>query len=101
MAAADRLYAKYGEMRVREVDRFMGLFTNPFTGRAIYELSSEIELAQGESLSVIAFFSGGFKINKPFYLISKSGRYVLSSGSAYTTREAKKLIQLYQPAGID
>ena len=97
IAAAGRLFDRYGERRVREVDRYMGLFTNPYTGRNMYELSKEIELAQGESLSAIAIFTGGFDLKNPFNLICKGQRHVPHSGKPYTTREAKKIIQIYLP----
>ena len=41
LAAVDRLYKKYGETRVREVDATLGLFTNPYTGRDMLELEKE------------------------------------------------------------
>ena len=97
IAAAGRLFDKYGERRVREVDRYMGLFTNPYTGRNMYELNKEIELAQGETLSAVAIFTGGFDLKKPFYLICRGQRHVTSSVKPYTTRETKKLIQIYAP----
>ena len=94
IAAAGRLFDKYGERRVREVDQYMGLFTNPYTGRNMYELNKEIELAQGETLSTVAIFTGGFDLKKPFHLICKGQKYGMR-GSSYTTREAKKLIKIY------
>ena len=95
IAAAGRLFDRYGERRVREVDTYIGFFTNLYTGRNRFELEKEIELAQGETLTAVAIFSGGLKLERPFYLICKSQRHVTSSVSTYTTREVKKLIKMY------
>ncbi|MBC8236210.1 hypothetical protein H8E77_42225 [bacterium] len=94
VAAAGRLFDKYGERRVREVDQRLGLFTNPYTGRDMSELEKEIELSQGETLSAVTIFTGGLQLEKPFYLICKGQRYNMREG-AYTTREARKMMQIY------
>lgn len=77
VAAASELFAKYGERKVRGADHVVGLFTNPYTGRNMLELDAEIEMMPGETLSAIAIFGGGLKLNQPFRLVSKSRRFVL------------------------
>jgi hypothetical protein len=101
VAAAGRLFERYGERRVREVDRYMGLVTNPYTGRDMLELSKEIELVQGESVSAVAVFGGGLRLNQPFRLVCKGRRFVLSNGDIYTTREVSRPVKVYVPEGQD
>lgn len=99
LAAVGRLYKQYGVERVNKVNKRLGLFVNPYTGRDLLELDKEIELAEGASLSAIVSFGGGLNLKDPLRLICKGERYVLLSGKVYTTREVSRRLKIYTPPG--
>jgi len=101
LAAVGRLYRQYGVDRVNRTNRNLGLFSNPYTGRNVFGLEEEIELAEGVTYSVIANFGGGLSLDEPLRLICRGRKNVLLSGETYTTREASKKIRIYIPLGQD
>lgn len=99
IAAASRLFAKYGERRVREADHMVGLFTDIYTGRDVLKLDAEIELMPSERLSAVAVFGGGLRLDQPFRLVCRARKFILSNGKVYTTHEVSRPVKIYTLEG--